>query len=298
VFDRSVTELDPLEAAVGGPGRGLCQLLGGEVDPDYPALGADVDGGEEHVHARLTAAFDGLISGLSLSGGVYDQVTVVDRDESAPGSKPPSDAVGRRRSRDGEGSPQPDSCGAPTRVPKKRSMLTSSSTPAPHDLLRMSRQGRIYSAAASRYYSEPKRLAALGLLEARTEPGRTHHRTWYTLTGAGRRAVADWLAQPSAFIRIQNEPAARLNRADLADDERTVVRSLQAIRPEIEDQLTWLARAEQVAATLPHRERYLRLNHGLSRRILHAFLDWLDEVERELGGDSTTVEPALRDAAD
>jgi hypothetical protein len=38
-----------------------------------------------------------------------------------------------------------------------------------------------------------------------------------------------------------------------------------------------------MAKTLPHRERYLRLNHRLSRRILRAYLDWLDEVERQLG---------------
>lgn len=163
-------------------------------------------------------------------------------------------------------------------------MLIGDGGAAPHDLLRMSRQGGVYwSAAASRYYSEPKRLAALGFLDARTEPGRTHDRTWYTLTDKGRRALLEWHEQPSAFIRIQNEPAARVNAADLAADEATVVRSLQAIRPVIEEQLAGLDRAEQVAAGLPHRERYLRLNRRLGRRILHAFLDWLDEVERELG---------------
>jgi PadR family transcriptional regulator AphA len=155
---------------------------------------------------------------------------------------------------------------------------------APHDLQRMMRQGQIYwSAAASRYYAEPKRLAGLGYLDARREPGKTTERTYYTLTEKGRSAVADWLARPSSFIRIQNEPAARLNGADLAPDEATVVWSLQAIRPVIDERLSWLDRADQIAATLPHRERYLLINHRLSRRILTAFLDWLDEVERELG---------------
>jgi DNA-binding PadR family transcriptional regulator len=163
-------------------------------------------------------------------------------------------------------------------------MLIGDRGAAPHELLRMSQQGRVYwSAAASRYYSEPKRLASLGLLHARSEPGRTHDRTWYSLTDEGRAAVAEWLARPSAFIRIQNEPAARLNGADLAADEDTVVRSLQAIRPEIEAQLAWLDEAEKVAPSLPHRARYLNLNHRLSRRILHAFRDWLEEVEQELG---------------
>ena len=157
---------------------------------------------------------------------------------------------------------------------------------APHDLLRMHRQGNwiYWTAAESRFYAEPKRLATLGYLRARREPGRTTSRTVYSLTAKGRRAVRDWLAEPSRFIRIQNEPAARLNGADLADDEDTVVRSIGAIRHDIEQQLIWLEGAEREAGALPHRERYLRLNHRLSRRILAAFSDWLDEVESELGG--------------
>ncbi|MQA73638.1 MAG: hypothetical protein GEU88_04685 [Solirubrobacterales bacterium] len=155
---------------------------------------------------------------------------------------------------------------------------------APHDLRRMSQQGgRIYwTAADSRWYSEPKRLAELGHLRARKEPGRTHERTVYALTSRGRRAVAEWLARPSDFIRIQNEPAARLNGADLAESDAAVAASLGAIRPLIEEQLRWLERAEGIAGELPHRERYLRLNHRLSRKLLDAFLEWLDEVEREL----------------
>jgi DNA-binding PadR family transcriptional regulator len=157
---------------------------------------------------------------------------------------------------------------------------------APHDLLRMHRQGNwiYWTAAESRFYAEPKRLADLGYLRARREPGRTTDRTVYTLTAKGRRAAAAWLAEPSGFIRIQNEPAARLNGADLAADEHTVARSLGAIRRDIEEQLVWLEGAEHEATALPHRERYLRLNHRLSRRILTAFSDWLDEVEAELGG--------------
>jgi DNA-binding PadR family transcriptional regulator len=149
----------------------------------------------------------------------------------------------------------------------------------------MHRQGNwiYWTAAESRFYSEPKRLAELGYLAARQEPGRTTKRTVYTLTARGREAVARWLAEPSGFIRIQNEPAARLTGADLAADDRTVIESLRAIRAKIDEQLAWLDQAEREASALPHRERYLRLNHRLSRRILAAFSDWLDEVEHELG---------------
>jgi hypothetical protein len=34
--------------------------------------------------------------------------------------------------------------------------------------------------------------------------------------------------------------------------------------------------------TLPHRERYLRLNHALARKLVEAHREWLDEVEKAL----------------
>ena len=139
-------------------------------------------------------------------------------------------------------------------------LLVGSHGAAPHDLVRMQRQGNwiYWTAAESRFYSEPKRLSELGYLATRREPGRTTDRTLYTLSDAGREAVARWLAEPSGFIRIQNEPAARLTGADLATDDRTVLRSLLAIEPMIAEQLAWLDRAEREASALPHRERYLR----------------------------------------
>src|SRR5919204_4308531 len=57
---------------------------------------------------------------------------------------------------------------------------------APHDLLRLAKRGRMLAwAGESQYYTEPKRLAKLGYLEARKEPGKTRERTVYTLTDKG-----------------------------------------------------------------------------------------------------------------
>jgi DNA-binding PadR family transcriptional regulator len=162
-------------------------------------------------------------------------------------------------------------------------ILVGESGAGPHDLIRMMRQGRIYwTAAPSHFYAEPKRLARLGYLTAHKEPGRTSERTVYELTAKGRRAVAAWLAEPSGFIRIQNEPATRLLGADLARSRADVRESLGAIRDEIDEMSAELDEAERAALSLPNRERYLRLNHRLSRRILAAFSDWLDEVKKEL----------------
>jgi hypothetical protein len=47
--------------------------------------------------------------------------------------------------------------------------------------------------------------------------------------------------------------------------------------------LAGIEAGEHAAAAVPHRERYLRLNHRLARRVLEAHLAWVDELERELG---------------
>ncbi|HEY1275675.1 MAG TPA: hypothetical protein VGF25_12215 [Thermoleophilaceae bacterium] len=153
-----------------------------------------------------------------------------------------------------------------------------------HDLRRMAaRGGRLYWAAApSQYYAEPKRLAALGYLDARSEPGRTHSRTHYTLTERGREALRDWLATPAPFPRLQLEAPVRVLAADLVEPE-VMRESLEALRKELHEQIGQLDVAEEIAASLPHRERWLLLNHRLSRRLVEAHLAWLDEVDEQLG---------------
>jgi PadR family transcriptional regulator AphA len=153
-----------------------------------------------------------------------------------------------------------------------------------HDLVRIARTpGRVYwDAAQSQWYAEPKRLQALGYLSSRKEPGRTHARTHYSLTEKGRRALVEWMREPARFPRIQHEAVCRLLAADLVG-EAAVLESLRALRDELADISARLDAAEAVAATLPHRERYLMLNHRLARRIVAAHADWLDETERELG---------------
>jgi hypothetical protein len=89
------------------------------------------------------------------------------------------------------------------------------------------------------------------------------------------------MKEPTAFSRIQLEPAWRLLAADLVGDG-AVLESLDGLRAQIADLRARLDVAEEVAATIPHRERYLRLNHALARRIVDAHEEWLSEVEREL----------------
>jgi DNA-binding PadR family transcriptional regulator len=154
-----------------------------------------------------------------------------------------------------------------------------------HDLVRMARSGQRlhYSGAASKIYAEPKRLARLGYVNARKEPGKTRERTFYTLTDRGLAALREWLARPSSFPRIQNEAVARVLASDLADDPEKVAESVRAMRADVEDQRRLLEVAESHASTLPHRERQLRLVRSLGRKLLDAHDEWIDEVEQELG---------------
>ena len=154
----------------------------------------------------------------------------------------------------------------------------------PHDLVRMARQGRVYwTAADSQWYAEPKRLAKLGYLTAEKRPGRTRERTHYLLTDAGREALVAWAAEPARFPRIQHEAVTRLLLGDMVPDS-VLVAGLQSMRGEIAEITAQLDAADAAAADLPHRARYLRLNHALARRIVAAHSAWIDQVERELGG--------------
>ena len=152
----------------------------------------------------------------------------------------------------------------------------------PHDLVRMMRDGRVYWAAPeSQYYAEPKRLAQAGYLTATKQPGRTHARTHYTLTDQGRQALKRWLATPTRFPRIQNEPVVRLLGSEYAD-RGELLASLKALRNELDELDAALKAAALREQGLPHRATVLRLNRRLAQRLLDAHRQWLDEVEAEL----------------
>ena len=74
-----------------------------------------------------------------------------------------------------------------------------------------------------------------------------------------------------------------MQASDLADDPGVVLESLHALRAEIAELAAILDESERREEQFPHRRRQLRLLHSLGRRILSAHLEWIDEVEHELG---------------
>ena len=163
-----------------------------------------------------------------------------------------------------------------------------------HDLLRLARRGRMLAwAGESRYYLEPKRLAGLGYLDARKEPGKTGERTVYTLTDAGLQALRDYARTPVTFTPLKSEPLLRLLIADLVGNDVTR-ESLQALRNDVADLSTRLDDAERTAHSLPHRETQLTLVIWFLRRLLDLHLELVDRAQAELTETTEAVRPQRR----
>src|SRR6185369_12707883 len=142
-----------------------------------------------------------------------------------------------------------------------------------HDLLRMARSGRMLDwAGESQYYVEPKRLARLGYLAARKEPGRTRERTVYTITDQGLDSLRAYAATPVTFTPIKSDPLQRLLIADLVGEPVTRA-SMATLRDDIADLQDRLAATEAAADALPHRRKYLRLVMAHLRRVLDLHLE-------------------------
>src|SRR5690348_3658265 len=104
-----------------------------------------------------------------------------------------------------------------------------------HDLLRMARHGRILGwAGESQYYVEPKRLAKLGYLEDRKEPGKTRERTVYTLTDKGRKALVEYAGTAVTVTPLKSDALLRLLICDLVGEPVTRA-SLATLHDDLEE---------------------------------------------------------------
>lgn len=85
-----------------------------------------------------------------------------------------------------------------------------------------------WAASYGQIYPELGRLAEAGLVKGKAERGSARKRTVYTLTGAGRKALSEWLAiEPSTF-EYRDEGLLKLFFASAAPD--TAVATLEGKR--------------------------------------------------------------------
>ena len=124
--------------------------------------------------------------------------------------------------------------------------LVGESGAGPHDLVRMMRDGRVYwTAPESQFYAEPKKLAQAGYLRRDQAAGpdpRPHALHAHRRTDAA--ALKAWLATPTRFPRIQNEPVVRLLGREYAD-RGELLASLNALRKDLDELDAALQAAEQ-----------------------------------------------------
>jgi DNA-binding PadR family transcriptional regulator len=100
-----------------------------------------------------------------------------------------------------------------------------------HELVRQVDRSlrRIWPRAQSKLYEEPKKLVAHGYARAADDPVGRRHRTRYTITPRGRRALAAWLREPGDGPVLEFEQLVKIHFAD-SGTKADVVANLEAAR--------------------------------------------------------------------
>jgi DNA-binding PadR family transcriptional regulator len=88
---------------------------------------------------------------------------------------------------------------------------------------------RLWPRAQSKLYEEPKKLVAHGYARASDDPVGRRRRTRYTITAAGRRALAAWVAVPGAGPSLEFEQLVKIHFAD-SGSKADVLANLEAAR--------------------------------------------------------------------
>lgn len=149
-----------------------------------------------------------------------------------------------------------------------------------HDLMRIAKRSRFLAwAGESQYYVEPKRLARLGYLTARKEPGRTRERTVYTLTDKGLEALKEWARTPVGFTPFKSDALIRLLAADLVGEE-AVREGFVSLRDDLDVMRSRVRETAERAQALPHREKYLNLGLEFVEGLIALYEELLEKVER------------------
>jgi DNA-binding PadR family transcriptional regulator len=151
-----------------------------------------------------------------------------------------------------------------------------------YDLLRIAQRSRFLAwAGESQYYVEPKRLARLGYLAARKEPGKTRERTVYTLTDKGLEALREWAETPVRFTPFKSDALLRLLAADLVG-EPIVRESMGTLRDDLDRMRAAVAETRDRATALPHRQKYLDLGLDFVEGLIGLYEELVEKVERGL----------------
>ena len=134
---------------------------------------------------------------------------------------------------------------------------------------------RFWPRAKSKLYEEPKKLVAHGLASAASESHGKRPRTVYTITEAGRKALAEWLGTPSSEPVLESEHVMKVFFAEngTTDDLRATLAGLREWTREKSRQNVEVG-SSYLEGEGPYPERLPQL--VLTGRFLDDYLDMLD----------------------
>jgi DNA-binding PadR family transcriptional regulator len=116
--------------------------------------------------------------------------------------------------------------------------------------------GRFWPRAESKIYEEPKKLVAHGLAKASSELVGKRHRTVYTITAKGRRALAEWVPTPGTGPVLEFEQLIKVFFAEHGT-KQDLLATLAAVREESGERLGMSVRVPEayLAGNGPFPER-------------------------------------------
>jgi DNA-binding PadR family transcriptional regulator len=145
-----------------------------------------------------------------------------------------------------------------------------------------------WGASFGQIYPELRRLEEAGLVEVEHSAEAGRKRKVFRLTGAGERAVGEWLRGDSHLFQYRDEGLLRLFFSDLLEPE-AALQNVRAMR-EWRDQVVQFFRTE----IEPHATEDAEAGHPFPHRALEfgiAMLEdqarWLADLERELDSELT-----------
>ena len=158
---------------------------------------------------------------------------------------------------------------------------------------------RVWPRAQSKLYEEPKKLVALGYAAAEEERVGNRPRTRYTITPAGRDALATWLAEPGAGPVLEFEQLLKIHLADAGttDDIRAnLAATLAWVHDQNEENLAAARSYLAGEGAFPERAA-INILMGRFLTDYYAMVDnwarWATETVRDWPTDPGTAKPDL-----
>ena len=139
--------------------------------------------------------------------------------------------------------------------------------------------GRIWPRAQSKLYEEPKKLVEQGLAEASSEPVGRRSRTVYSITPAGRHALADWLQEPGAGPVLEFEQLLKIffaEQGSRSDALATLAATRAWARERNEDNVAAAGEYRAGAGPFQHRAAQNLLMGGFLIEFYRMVAQWAD----------------------